>query len=92
MSGGFLYKGVRYKIHPLVRDLYKRILTVAPDYPTGIDDVREKAKAYFHKNKNLTEERDILKAVGSGRWYLENEIIGVIKLKKYRQLKKRYYE
>ena len=45
-------------------------------------------KEYFHKNAHLTESEDILRAVNGGRWYLKNEIIGVIQLK--RQMIKTY--
>ena len=42
------------------------------------------------KNANLCSERDIKIAVGRGRWYIKNELIGVIQLKKYRALKSKY--
>ena len=32
-------------MHPLTRNLYRRILTVGKDYPAGLDAVRKKAKA-----------------------------------------------
>ena len=48
------------------------------------------AKEEFAKNKDLTSEEEIRKAVGMGRWYVKNELIGVIKLKKYRTMAKRY--
>jgi hypothetical protein len=35
-------------------------------------------------------EEDIVKAVARGRWYLNNEIIPVIKLRKYRAMRRRY--
>ena len=31
-------------MHPLVRDLYKKLLTVGRDYPAGLDHVRDRAK------------------------------------------------
>lgn len=77
-------------MHPLVRDLYKRLVLVGKDYPGGWEVVRRKAKEQFAENKHLTEEADIRKAVASGRWYIRNELVGVIKLKKYRQMAQRY--
>ena len=88
----FIYRGKEYIMHPLVRNLYKRIIMVGRDYPGGMDIVRRKTKEYFRKNSDLTESEDILRAVNSGRWYLKNEIIGVIQLKKYRAMKGRYYD
>jgi hypothetical protein len=78
-------------MNPLVRDLYKRIITVGRDYPGGIDVVRRKAKEYFAKYAHLKDEVNIKKAVARGRWYVRNELVGVIKLKKYREMKSRYY-
>lgn len=78
-------------MHPLVRDLYKRFLVVGRDYPKGLDYVRGKAKEAFVANAHLESERDIKRAVARGR-YMVRELEGVVKLKKYRTLKKRYYE
>ena len=50
------------------------------------------AKEEFAKNKDLSEEEAIIKAVARGRWYLNNEIIPIIQLKKYRSLKQSYYD
>eukprot|EP00035_Acanthoeca_spectabilis_P000137 m.71180 g.71180 ORF g.71180 m.71180 type:complete len:80 (-) comp10055_c0_seq1:368-607(-) len=77
-------------MHPLVRDLYKRVLVVGKEYPGGMEVVRRKAKQYFRENAHLTTEEEIKKAVSRGRWYLNHEIIGVIKLKKYRTMAQRY--
>eukprot|EP00041_Stephanoeca_diplocostata_P040769 m.1640752 g.1640752 ORF g.1640752 m.1640752 type:complete len:81 (+) comp43685_c0_seq1:165-407(+) len=77
-------------MHPLVRDLYKRCMLVGRDYPGGMDVVRRKAKEYFFMNKSLNSEDDIKRAVARGRRYLNDEVIGVIKLKKYRTMAKRY--
>ena len=86
------YRGHSYRIHPLVRDLYKRYLLVGKDYPAGLSVVRRRAKEIFLKNADLDDEKEIRKAVHRGRWYLKNEIMGVIKLKKYRAMKSRYYD
>jgi hypothetical protein len=93
-------------MHPLVRDLYKRALVVGKDYPRGLNYVRETWKKALHDPDNcpscypLTStiddpqrvvdcEKEIRKAVGKGR-YMIREMTGVIQLKKYRTLKKRY--
>jgi hypothetical protein len=89
-------------MHPLVRDLYKRALVVGKDYPSGLSYVRDTWKKALRNQDNCpacyprstpppsTEcEKEIRKAVGKGR-YMIREMIGVIQLKKYRTLKKRY--
>ena len=45
------------KMHPLVRDLWKRVIIVGRDYPhpEGLAYVRRKGKEYFQQNAHLTE-------------------------------------
>jgi hypothetical protein len=82
-------------MHPLVRDLYKRFLLVARDYPGGAEVVRRKAKEGFLLNAHLGlagdehDELAIKRAVSRGR-YMVRELQGVTRLKKYRALKDRY--
>eukprot|EP00912_Choanoflagellata_sp_UC4_P000014 UC4_evm1s10 len=77
-------------MHPLVRDLYKRFLIVGHEWPAGIEVVRRRAKEGFLKNAHLEDEVEIRRAVSRGRWYLRNEMIGAIQLRKYRKIKQRY--
>jgi hypothetical protein len=51
--------------------------------------VQNKAKEAFRKNAQLTDEVEIKRAVARGRWMVR-ELVGVIQLKKYRTLKRRY--
>mmetsp|Transcript_4088 Transcript_4088/g.7172 ORF Transcript_4088/g.7172 Transcript_4088/m.7172 type:complete len:126 (+) Transcript_4088:28-405(+) len=78
------------KMHPLVRDLYKRILTVGKEYPNGLDWVKSKAKPWIMQNKDITDEIGIRKKVAEGRFWVR-EMKSVISLKKYRAMKNRYY-
>ena len=48
-------------MNPLVRDLYKRVLTVGLDYPGGLEVVRRKAKEHFRENSHLTDDIEIKK-------------------------------
>ena len=88
----------------MVRDLYKRVLHVGPDYPTGMEHVRSVWKkalrnrqncpsCYDSKNKvdlNSPEcQEELLFAVNRGRRMVK-EMIGVIQLKKYRAMRQRY--
>jgi len=76
-------------MHPLVRDLYKRVVSVGRDYPSGLAEVRRIAKDKFRKHKDLADLDAIKRAVHYGR-YLLKEMIGVVQLKKFRTLKRRY--
>lgn len=55
----------------------------------GLSYVREKTKTMFYQNRNLTDAVAIKKAIKRGRWMVR-ELVGVIQLKKYRMLNKRY--
>lgn len=90
-------------MHPLVRDLYKRALVVGRDYPhpRGLDYVRETWKKALRSESNfdaknpslladpILYEKELRKGVGKGR-YAIREMIGVIQLKKYRVMRRRY--
>jgi hypothetical protein len=90
-------------MHPLVRDLYKRVILVGRDYPLGLDYVRKTWKTALRNPENCPAcyvystpiihsrecDRQVRKAVGRGR-HMVNEMIGIIQLKKYRAMKQRY--
>lgn len=90
-------------MHPLVRDLYKRAILVGKDYPhpRGLEYVREQWKKALRDPKNnmsvevtsgesqKQQEKEMRKAIGKGR-YAIREMIGVIQLKKYRTMRRRY--
>ena len=77
-------------MHPTVRELYKRVMHVARDYPGGAAYVRPRAKEMFLANAHLESEDEIAHAVARGRWYVRNEMVALIKLKKYRTIRARY--
>lgn len=76
-------------MHKFVRDLYKRFLLVARDWPEP-EVVKQRAKEAFFKNRHLTREDDIKMAVHRGRQVVR-ELQGVIQFKKYRTMRHRYY-
>lgn len=93
-----------FTMHPLVRNLYKRALSVGHDYPTGMTHVREVWKKSLRNRQNCPScydekgisnlkdpacQEEILFAVHNGRKMVQ-EMIGVIQLKKYRAMKARY--
>lgn len=86
-------------MHPLVRDLYKRVLHVGRDYPTGLAHVKKVWKKALRNPANCPScvndpasdacYEEILRAVHKGR-FMVKEMIGVIQIKKYRAMKQRY--
>lgn len=75
-------------MHPLVRNLYKRVLHVGHDYPTGLDHVKQVWKTALQQT-HCDNEQELRQAVAHGRRMVQ-EMIGVIQLKKYRAMKRRY--
>jgi hypothetical protein len=89
-------------MNPLVRDLYKRVLIVGRDYPAVLDYFKVTWKKAFRNPENCPScylgndslnskacQQELNKAVARGR-YMVREMEGVIQLKKYRAMKKRY--
>jgi len=88
---GFFAADALQAMKPSVRRLYKHIIFAGRDYPQGLSVVRRRAKAEFFKNAHLTDKADIAKAMAHGKWMLK-ELEGVSRFRKYRTLKKRYYD
>ncbi|GMH78657.1 hypothetical protein TrVE_jg9145 [Triparma verrucosa] len=94
------------RIHPLVRDLYKRALTIGSDYPLGLPYVRKTWKSALKSptskgfmGNNLPKpfyvpgkgyDEKLIMAAVARGRYFLKEMVGVIQLKKYRALKERY--
>jgi len=89
-------------MHPLVRDLWKRVVWVGRDYPTGLQHVKDMWKPAMRRVENCPswydskqhavaagDEEEMMRAVYKGRQAVK-EMVGVIQLKKYRSLKQRY--
>jgi len=86
-------------MHPLVRDLWKRVVWVGRDYPTGLEHVKavwkpamrnpENCPSWYRGTSGAGDQEELMRAVHKGRQAVK-EMIGVIQLKKYRSLKKRY--
>jgi len=76
-------------MHPLVRDLYRRFLLVSRDYPLPRAECERRIKRGFMERANITNEEELLRAIHYGR-YRVKEMIAVIQLRKYRQLRQKY--
>ncbi|KAA0720708.1 LYR motif-containing protein 5A [Triplophysa tibetana] len=71
--------------------LYKNLLYLGREYPKGSTYFRERLKAAFMKNKDVTDPEKIKHLVDRGEFVIK-ELEAMYYLRKYRTLKKRYYE
>uniref|UniRef100_A0A8C6TVE8 LYR motif containing 5a n=1 Tax=Neogobius melanostomus TaxID=47308 RepID=A0A8C6TVE8_9GOBI len=71
--------------------LYKTLLYLGREYPQGSSYFRERLKAVFTKNKDVTDPEKIKKLVAKGNFVIK-ELEAMYFLRKYRTLKKRYYD
>ncbi|XP_033845247.1 LYR motif-containing protein 5A isoform X2 [Periophthalmus magnuspinnatus] len=80
--------------NPLRREvvrLYRNLLYLGREYPQGSTYFRERLKASFMKNKDVTDPEKIKKLVAKGDFVIK-ELEAMYYLRKYRTLKKRYYD
>ncbi|GBB97879.1 hypothetical protein RclHR1_00310007 [Rhizophagus clarus] len=74
-----------------VRNLYKKLLFLGREYPAGYENFfRPKLKAAFIKNRDLKNSDEIKKAIDFGE-YVIKELETLYYLRKYRSLKRSYY-
>ncbi len=68
-----------------------QLLYLGREYPRGADFFREKLKNAFMKNKDVKDPEQIEMLLGRGE-YIIKELEALYMLRKYRTLKKRYYD
>lgn len=78
-------------MRPQVIHLYKNLLYLGREYPKGYEFFREKLKKAFMKNKDVTDPEQIKILISRGEFVIK-EIEALYMLRKYRTMKKRYYE
>lgn len=78
-------------MRPQVIQLYKNLLYLGREYPKGYEFFREKLKKAFMKNKDVTDPEQIKVLISRGEFVIK-EIEALYMLRKYRTMKKRYYE
>lgn len=74
-----------------VINLYKTLLYLGREYPGGPEYFRNKLKTAFLKNRNLKSSEEIESALARGN-FVTKELEAMYMLRKYRAMKKRYYE
>ena len=68
-----------------------QLLYLGREYPLGYEYFREKLKNAFLKNKDVTDPEQIKAMIARGEFVIK-EIEALYMLRKYRTLKKRYYD
>ncbi|XP_024150450.1 LYR motif-containing protein 5A isoform X2 [Oryzias melastigma] len=71
--------------------LYKNLLYLGREYPKGAAYFRERLKSAFMKNKDVKDPEKIKALVAKGDFVIK-ELQALYYLRKYRAMKKRYYE
>ncbi|CAK6949752.1 LYR motif-containing protein 5A [Scomber scombrus] len=71
--------------------LYKNLLYLGREYPKGSAYFRDRLKSAFMKNKDVTDPDKIKMLVARGDFVIK-ELEALYFLRKYRAMKKRYYE
>ena len=61
------------------------------EYPLGFDYFRSRLKNAFLKNRDVTDPEQVEKLIARGQFVIK-ELEALYMLKKYRTLKRRYYE
>lgn len=75
----------------LVLSVLLQLLYLGRDYPQGSAYFRGRLKAAFLKNRDVTDPEKIRKLVARGDFVIK-ELEALYFLRKYRAMKKRYYE
>jgi len=77
--------------HSRVIQLYKTLLHLGREYPGGSEYFRNKLKMAFSRNSQLKDPAEIESAISRGSFVVK-ELEALYMLRKYRALKKRYYD
>ncbi|KAL0155132.1 hypothetical protein M9458_049395 [Cirrhinus mrigala] len=67
------------------------MLFLGREYPKGADYFRDRLRAAFAKNKDVHDPEKIKELISRGEFVVK-ELEALYYLRKYRALKKRYYE
>ncbi|XP_005725138.1 LYR motif-containing protein 5A [Pundamilia nyererei] len=71
--------------------LYKNLLYLGREYPQGVAYFKQRLKSAFMKHKDVTDPEKIKQLVARGDHVIK-ELEALYFLRKYRAMKKRYYE
>uniref|UniRef100_A0A4W5JSB6 Electron transfer flavoprotein regulatory factor 1 n=1 Tax=Hucho hucho TaxID=62062 RepID=A0A4W5JSB6_9TELE len=80
-----------YPLRSEVVRLYKNLLYLGQEYPKGAGYFRDRLKSAFLKNKDVKDPEMIKQMIARGEFVIK-ELEALYYLRKYRTMKKRYYE
>ncbi|KZP00342.1 hypothetical protein CALVIDRAFT_560331 [Calocera viscosa TUFC12733] len=75
--------------HQAIR-LYKELHRLGRDYPDAGYGFNGRIRRWFERNRSLTEEEDIKRALAMGE-YIRDETMALYSLKKFRHLRRAYH-
>lgn len=75
----------------LLHSVTPQLLYLGREYPKGADYFRDRLRAAFAKNKSVQNPEQIRELIARGE-YVTRELEALYSLRKYRTMKKRYYE
>ncbi|XP_016378685.1 LYR motif-containing protein 5B [Sinocyclocheilus rhinocerous] len=75
----------------MANPLRAELLFLGREYPKGADYSRDRLRAAFAKNKDVHDPEKIKELISRGEFVVK-ELEALYYLRKYRALKKRYYE
>ncbi|XP_070829102.1 LYR motif-containing protein 5B [Chaetodon trifascialis] len=78
-------------LRPDVVRLYKNLLYLGREYPKGADYFRDRLRAAFARNSGVQDPEQIRQMIARGE-YVARELEALYHLRKYRAMKRRYYE
>ena len=76
-------------MHPLVRDLCKRIILVSKIYPGGAEYVLNRYRQALVKNREVVDDLKLKTLIRQGRYWVR-ELEMVAKIHKFRAMKSKY--
>lgn len=78
-------------LKPQVTQLYKELLWMGRDYPQGYKYFRDRCHKVFKAKSGMTDPKEIENAIKLGE-YVKKELEALYFLKRYRAMKRAYYD
>ena len=76
---------------PRVIQLYKNLIYLGREYPSEPEKLTSRIHGVFMKNAGKTDPKEIEELIAKGN-YIVKELEALYSLKKYRTIKRRYYD
>jgi hypothetical protein len=77
------------RLTPVARTLYKQVLYAGRNYPGGLDTIRQQAKQFAWRYRNVQDPQEVEKIIEQAK-YIIREIEALNAFHKYRWMRKHY--